>query len=173
MCPRDVIKEKTESKVPKHVSSSIPPEKFSQQPAQGFGKTYRLPYPKPQFFVPYQIFNLFQNNEVVLSSPKLQSNVNIEDVGQVNDITINQQAELNEELPDQQDEIMVSPTHSSQGVEIENSDQSSNYDSAEDTDLPQPVIKPKTPVKRYPSRKRQVPRTFQYEEIVTKKPYKK
>ena len=112
-----------------------------------------------------------RSNDVTLSSPKLQNNVHLQDVGQINDINIDQQIELNQELPDQQDEIMESPTYSDN--DIEGSDQSSNYDSAEEAEIPQPVVKPKTPVKRYPSRKRQVPKTFQYEEIVNKKPYKK
>ena len=75
-----------------------------------------------------------------------------------------------------QDFNMASLNHSAisnaESQEPNLSSQSSNYDSADDTTEQNPIPTPE-PVKRYPSRKRQAPKTFQYEEIVNKKPYKK
>ena len=77
-----------------------------------------------------------------------------------------------------------------QQIDNSNSDNDSNFDSAEEDleneqsinndqpsvesshqhdEPPQPI----QPERRYPVRKRAVPSTFQYEEIVNKKPYKK
>ena len=67
---------------------------------------------------------------------------------------------------------MASLNHSAENQGLASSSQSSNYDSAEETDTPKLNPTPQ-PVKRYPSRKRQLPRTFQYEDIVNKKQFKK
>ena len=67
-----VVKDKN-SFMPEIIPPSPPKMKYSQQPAQGFAETYKLPFPQTKFFVPFQVFNLFQNNEESLSSPNLRA----------------------------------------------------------------------------------------------------
>ena len=151
---------------------SPPKMKYSQQPAQGFAETYKLPFPQTQLFVPFQVFDLFQNTEDKLSSSNLRS---ANQVIYQDDISTDEQAN-HVEVISNQDFNMASLNHSAiskaKSQEQDLSSQSSNYDSADDTPEQNPVPTPE-PVKRYPSRKRQVPKTFQYEEIVNKKPFKK
>ena len=167
----EVVKNK-DSYTPDIILPSSPKMKYSQQPAQGFAETYKLPFPQTQFFVPFQVFNLFQNNEEDLSSPKLRKTNHPNDTHQENDIRLNQDADQDDVISNQ-DVNMASLNHSAENQgHLASSSQSSNYDSAEENDTPESNPTPQ-PVKRYPSRKRQLPRTFQYEDIVNKKQFKK
>ena len=117
-------------------------------PAQGHGDTYCLPYPSQRLFLPLVMPQIFDHLED-LPDPCLGQDINYQDQGQGF-----HEPELEEE---QEDDFS-----------------SLNYDSAtDDQNLfvtePSPE-RPLQPERRYPSRKRQAPITFQYEEIVNKKP---
>ena len=58
----EVVKNK-DSFMPETRLRFSPKMKYSQQPAQGFAETYKLPFPQTQLFVPFQVFDLFQNTE--------------------------------------------------------------------------------------------------------------
>ena len=127
-------------------------------PAQGYAQTYKLPYPVIATPILYAYQEMF-NSEQVLTAPSLVANAI-------------------------QNEVIANIDNESQHSGSNNEEEESNsyYDSAEENHLEHlssddalmqdesnVPLPPPEPERRYPVRKRTVPSTFQYEEIVNKR----
>ena len=130
-------------------------------PAQGHGHTYILPYPREQIFLPFALPGLYTSQEAV-SKPSLAPINNLHEQDEDIENNLNESTSTYESVEEDSNaapELQNLPN--SPG--IQQHEPSTASDEGNSSIIP-------SPVRRYPSRKRNVPCSFQYEEIVKKKP---